>query len=80
VTATEPDRLDPDAALRFGRFALEPDDILCVRTGSTGPLALVEDGRSVPEAIRSGCGAFATAVLLVSTLIGVRYGIQNRDG
>ncbi|WP_338740691.1 type I restriction-modification system subunit M/S [Actinomadura luteofluorescens] len=42
VAATDPERLDPEAARRFGRFTLEAGDILCVRTGSTGPLALVD--------------------------------------
>lgn len=39
-----------------------------------------EDGGSVPEAIRSGCGAFVTTALLVSALIGLWYGLQNRGG
>ncbi|QKG25582.1 Type I restriction-modification system, M subunit [Actinomadura verrucosospora] len=41
VVMADPDRMDREAARRFGRFMLEPDDILCVRTGATGPLALV---------------------------------------
>ncbi|WP_149263465.1 type I restriction-modification system subunit M/S [Actinomadura sp. K4S16] len=41
LVVADADRLAPQAARRLGRFALEPDDLLCVRTGSTGPLALV---------------------------------------
>lgn len=41
IVAVDPERLTPGAAAELSRFRLEEGDVLCVRTGSTGPSALV---------------------------------------
>jgi type I restriction enzyme M protein len=42
IVATDHDKVPRDVAETFSKFQLEAGDILCVRSGTTGPSALVE--------------------------------------